>query len=73
MEMLHGAPNIVIIEDFHFEKGDAVSTLYVRMELLTSLQEVLSERREQSKLFSIPEILKLGRDICTALIYCEKR
>ena len=73
METLRGAPNIVIIEDFYFKKNGPVSTLFVRMELLTSLQEELSDRQGRRKLSSIREILKFGRDICTALIYCEKR
>ena len=43
------------------------------MELLTSLQEILQGPPGQHSLSSIPEIIKLGRDICKALIYCENK
>ena len=42
MEALRGAPNIVSIEDFYFKQEGTTSSLFVRMELLTSLKEVLS-------------------------------
>ena len=43
MEALRGAPNIVLIDDFYFRKGTDTSSLYVRMELLTSFVDVMSE------------------------------
>ena len=73
MEALRGAPNIVIIEDFAYRRVGQTSTLLVRMELLKSLQEVLPGRNGQGTLSSIREITKLGKDICRALMYCEKR
>ena len=73
MEILRGAPNIVVIEDFYFKKDGETSSLFVRMELLTSLQEVLSNRDGQHTLSSIREICKLGRDVCTALMHCEEK
>ena len=73
MEALRGAPNIVIIEDFSFKRFAQNGTLFVRMELLKSLQEVLPGRDGQGTLSSIGEIIKLGKDICRALMYCEKR
>ena len=73
MEALRGAPNIVIIEDFAYRRIGQTSTLFVRMELLKSLQEVLPGRNGQGTLASIGEITKLGKDICRALIYCEKK
>ena len=42
MEALRGAPNIVLIEDFYFQEGADTSSLYVRMELLTSFVDVMS-------------------------------
>ena len=48
METLRGAPNIVSIEDFYYKKEGATSSLFVRMELLTSLQEVLSGQEENA-------------------------
>ena len=73
MEALRGAPNIVAIEDFHFKKDGLTCSLFVRMELLTSLQKILQGRAGQRSLSSIREIIKLGRDVCTALMYCEKK
>ena len=73
MEALRGAPNIVIIEDFSYRRVGQTSTLFVRMELLNCLQEVLSDRKGQEPLLSIKEIIKLGKDVCRALTYCEKR
>ena len=73
MEALRGAPNIVAIEDFAFKRDGSISSLFVRMELLTSLPKVMSGRTGYPTLFSIREICKLGRDICTALMYCEEK
>lgn len=73
MEALRGAPNIVSIEDFAYRRVGQTSTLLVRMELLKSLQDVLPGRNGQGTLSSIREITKLGKDICRALMYCEKR
>ena len=73
MEALRGAPNIVSIEDFAYRRAGQTSTLLVRMELLKSLQEVLPGRNGQGTLSSIREITKLGKDICTALMYCESK
>ena len=73
MELLRGAPNIVSIEDFYYKRDGLTSCLFVRMELLTSIQKVLSGRDGHHNAFSIREICKMGRDICTALMYCEKK
>ncbi len=73
METLRGAPNIVNIEDFHFKRVGMTSSLFVRMELLTSLNEVLFGRERRYTLSTIQEIRKLGKDICTALMHCEKK
>lgn len=69
MEALKGAPNIVAVEDFHFQGDSQEQTLYVRMELLTSFQKLLRRKGY----FSLTDILKIGTDICTALTYCEKK
>ena len=73
MEALRGAPNIVFIEDFYFQKSAETSSLYVRMELLTSFVDVMSDRQRKGSPFAIPEVLKIGKDICTALSFCEQR
>ena len=74
METLRGAPNIVAIEDFYYKRdpyGSNAARLYIRMELLTSFQELLSEKGP-SDILSVPEICRFATDICTALDYCEK-
>ena len=73
MEALRGAPNIVTIDDFHLKREESSTMLFVRMELLTSFQQILAERQRDQQPFTIPEILKIGRDICTALMYCETK
>lgn len=73
MEALRGAPNIVVIEDFHCKKEGTTNSLFVRMELLSSFQEILHNRLKNQELFSQQEVLKIGRDVCTALMYCEKK
>ncbi len=73
MEALRGAPNIVSIDDFYFQRGGGMCTLYVRMELLTSFKDVMLSRQNTAPLFSVSEVLKLGMDVCTALMYCEQR
>lgn len=68
MKKLQGQTNIVSCDDFtvvpHVNRigGD----IFIRMELLTSLQQVLRQ-----KTLSVQEIIKLGKDISNALILCE--
>ena len=73
MEALRGAPNIVSIDDFYFKHDELSSSLFVRMEYLTSFQEIIMARNRKQVGFSIEEILKIGRDVCNALIYCEQK
>ena len=73
MEALKGAPNIVIIEDFHLMRDESSTMLFVRMELLTSFRQMMAERKRNRVPFTIPEVLKIGRDVCTALMFCEKK
>ena len=73
METLKGAPNIVLINEYYYRKSMDVSSLFVRMELLTSFQNILNDRVRNNRRFSIAEVLKVGRDVCTALMYCEKK
>ena len=73
MEALRGAPSIVSIDDFYFQRGADANSLYVRMELLTSFQNLMNTRYKNNTPFTIKEVLKIGKDICTALMYCEQR
>ena len=51
MESLRGAPNVVAIEDFHLKENVSSTTLFVRMELLTSFQQVMAERQRSRSPF----------------------
>ena len=70
MKELQGQSNIVSCDDFAIEENpDGIGgKIYIRMELLTPLQKVTKER-----LLSEKEVIKLGKDICKALILCESR
>ena len=69
MENLKGFPNIVSVEDFKIvEHVDGIGwDIYIRMELLTSFKQYLETHSMTNE-----DVLKLGRDICTALEICEK-
>lgn len=70
MKELQGQSNIVSCDDFTvipYENGIG-GEIFIRMELLTSLQQVLRERA-----LSVEEIIKLGKDISRALILCESK
>lgn len=70
LRQMKGHPNIVSLEDYCEveRKNDIGWNIYIRMELLTPLQNYLKD-----KAMSEDEIVKLGKDICQALIACEKR
>lgn len=69
MESLKGAGNIVTIEDCAVKKREQEQgyTIYIRMELLKSLNVYLSEHP-----MTIGEVVQLGKDICDALTCCQK-
>ena len=73
MEALQGAPNIVSIDDYYLKKDASSTMLFVRMELLTGFRQLLAERQRNRQPFTIPEVLKIGRDICSALMCCEEK
>ena len=69
METLKSAANVVNIEEFEVreqEKGIGWEA-YIRMELLKNLNEYRAGRQ-----LSVNETVKLGKDICQALICCEQ-
>lgn len=68
MESLKTASNIVGIEDFQLiKKDDGIGwNVFIRMELLTSLNEYLLEHT-----IDVNEVIKLGINICEALKACE--
>ena len=70
MKELQGQSNIVSCDDFTVvpHENGIGGDIFIRMELLTSLQQVLRERT-----LSEQEIIKLGKDISRALILCENK
>lgn len=69
MESLKSATNVVAIEDYEvISKEDQISwDIYIRMELVQDLGTFLTERGMTRQ-----QILRMGIDICQALIACEK-
>ena len=70
MKALQGQTNIVSCDDFTvvWNENGIGGNVFIRMELLTPLNQVLKERA-----LSTEEIIKLGKDITSALILCEKK
>ena len=69
MESLRSAPNVVTLQDARLEKKENGIgwTIYIRMELLTSMEDYLQGRK-----LTVEEVMKLGTDICSAISSCEK-
>lgn len=69
MESLKTAGNIVSIEDYKLieNSGNLGGTLYIRMELLQSLEDYLVEFGK----IDLEEVIKIGIDICSAIECCE--
>ena len=71
MESLKSASNIVNIEDYQVIKRSDVKLgwrVFIRMELLQSMGAYIREHGSLSE----REVVKLGMDICSALIACQK-
>lgn len=70
MERLKTAGNIVSIEDCVFveDAGKLGWTLYIRMELLESLDAYV----QKNGILDVTETVKMGIDICSALECCEQ-
>ncbi|MBQ3866364.1 MAG: serine/threonine protein kinase, partial [Clostridia bacterium] len=70
MQSLKGTQNVVSVEDYRVVEDPErpVSTVFIRMELLTPLSAHFSGRAVSEE-----EIVRLGRDVCAALELCEKR
>ncbi len=71
MESLKGARNVVAIEDYRLvEHEDSVGwTICIRMELLQSLADYQKEAGPPDA----EEAVRIGIDICNALVCCEER
>lgn len=70
MEHFKGMQNIVSIEDFKVvpRENRIGSEIFIRMELLTSLEKYISDKNLSEK-----EVLQIGADICTALEFCHEQ
>lgn len=66
---LSNVPNIVKVYDYEVVKDDneLLWTLFIRMELLTAIT------RNPECVKTEEQILKLGKDVCSALVACHKR
>ncbi|MHC1734643.1 MAG: PASTA domain-containing protein [Erysipelotrichaceae bacterium] len=70
LDSLKGITNIVNIEDYKIVKApnEIRWDIYIRMEYVTNFNDVIVQEAMTDK-----EALKLGIDICQALVYCRKR
>ncbi len=70
MQSMKGTENIVSIEDYKVvERTDGIGwDIYIRMELLTPLNDVLKNRK-----LTEDEVIRLGCDLCAALEICARR
>ena len=73
LQAFRGLSNIVSIDDFAVvDQPDGVGwTLLIRMELLTPLNQWLGTKQDRKA--SEAEIIRLGRELCTALDLCASR
>lgn len=69
MERLKGITNIVSIQDYALEPNDDGYgwTIFIQMEFLTPFQTYMISHPINEQ-----EVIRLGIDLCNALIYCEK-
>ena len=74
MSQLRGISNIVSCDDFAYVKNESGKgyTVFIRMELLKSIQTVIKDKRREGVNFTEADTIKLGMDICRALVVCEK-
>ena len=65
---MKGFTNIVYCDDLRYtQHDDGIGwDIFIKMELLTPLLHIVSND------FGEAEIIKLGKDICNALVYCKK-
>ena len=70
MISMKGHSNIVSCEDYALleHQGEIGWDIYIRMELLTPLEQVLKQGE-----LSENEVIRLGKDICKALLLCQKK
>ena len=70
MERVKGYTNIVTIEDYKVvkHKDRLLWNIFIRMELLKPLNRAVAERP-----MTEDEVIRLGEDLCSALVVCRKK
>lgn len=71
MTELKGHTNVVNCDDMQYIKKGMGWNVFIKMELLTPLYKVF--RKGNGEIVSDEAVIKLGKDICQALILCEKK
>ena len=74
MKRMSGNSNIVSCEDFSYvpHKDSPGYDVFIRMELLQSLQEIIRKSRKSGHSFPEEDVIKIVSDICKALKVCER-
>ncbi len=74
LSSLDGITNIVDYKDHIIEPNDNMGyTIYIKMQLLTPISDTLMNSDGSVRFMDEEEIIKLGKDMCSALEVCEKR
>lgn len=74
LSSLDGVTNIVDYKDHIIEPNEDMGyTIYIKMQLLTPVSKLLVGSGEDAKFLSVDEIIKLGKDMCSALEVCERK
>ena len=71
MAELKGHTNVVNCDDMQYTKNGMGWDVFIKMELLTPLHKVFQKGNGET--VSDKNVIKLGKDICRALILCEKK
>ena len=69
MAKMKGCANIVYCDDVKYiqQENGIGWNIYIKMELLTPMTDVMGKE------YSEEQAIKLGRDMCSALVFCEER
>lgn len=74
LSSLDGITNIVDYKDHIIEPNDNMGyTIYIKMQLLTPVSDSLINPDGSVRFMDAEEVIKLGKDMCSALEVCEKR
>lgn len=74
LSSLDGVTNIVDYKDHIIEPNEDFGyTIYIKMQLLTPVSKLLVGEGNKAKFLNSEDIIKLGKDMCSALEVCEKK